>query len=230
MRRMTCQEDLEDMPDDSPADEPERSEPRWLELSRELQAIAQAGLAYSRDPFDLQRFARLREIWAEMAAMRSSRAAERILDLFEAESGYPTPKVDVRGGVFRGDQILLVRERSDHRWALPGGWADVNQTPAECVEREIAEESGYVARATKLVAVWDYRLHNAAEPRHSALYKLFFNCELIGGSPAPNLETEAAEFFGADELPELSVGRSTRRQIERLFDHFHRPGLPTEFD
>ena len=227
---MMGREGLKDMADDLPVDELEGAEPRWLELSRELQAIAQAGLAYSRDPFDLQRFTRLREICAEMASMRSAEADERILELFVAEPGYPTPKVDVRGGVFREGKILLVRERRDHRWALPGGWADVNQTPAECVEREILEESGYVARATKLVAVWDYRLHNAAVRRHSAVYKLFFNCELIGGSPVPNLETEAAQFFDVGDLPELSVGRSTRRQIRRLFDHFASPDLPTEFD
>jgi ADP-ribose pyrophosphatase YjhB (NUDIX family) len=221
---------VQDVGNDRHLDEAQRLEPRWLELTRELQSIAQAGLAYSRDPFDLQRFARLKEIWAELAAMRSCESRERILELFETESGYPTPKVDVRGGVFRDGRILLVRERRDRRWALPGGWADVNQSPAECVEREIAEESGYLARAIKLVAVWDYRLHNAAARRHCAVYKLFFNCELLGGIPAPNPETDAAEFFAADALPELSVGRSTRQQILRMFEHSHRADLPTEFD
>ncbi|MGH8149642.1 MAG: NUDIX hydrolase [Steroidobacteraceae bacterium] len=218
------------MADDSSPRAPAATEPRWLELSRELTAIAQAGLAYSRDPFDLERFSRLREIAAELAALQSAAARETILDLFAAESGYPTPKVDVRGGVFRDGRILLVREKGDGCWALPGGWADVNQTPSECVEREIAEESGYRARAIKLAAVWDYRKRNAAVRRHAAMYKLFFLCEFLGGSPAPSLETEAAEFFAAGELPELSVGRSTRWQIQRLFEHFRHPALPTEFD
>lgn len=187
-------------------------------------------MAYSHDPFDLERFARLRELTAELAAVHSAQTPETILDLFKGESGYPTPKVDVRGGVIRGGRILLVRERRDGRWALPGGWADVNQTPAECVEREIVEESGYAARAVKLAAVWDYRRHNAAVRHHSAVYKLFFLCEYVGGSPAASIETEAAEFFGPDALPELSVGRSTRWQILRLFEHFRDPALPTDFD
>lgn len=215
---------------DGRTDDTEEPEPRWLELSRELQAIAQAGIAYSRDPFDLQRFARLREIAAELAALRTASTRERILDLFKAESGYPTPKVDVRGGVFRGEEVLLVREKHDGRWALPGGWADVNETPSECIEREIVEESGYRARAIKLAAVWDYRKRNAGSRRHTAIYKLFFVCALVGGSPASSIETDEAEFFHAEELPELSLGRTTRSQILRLFEHRRSPGLPTDFD
>lgn len=218
------------MSGDRCAEGTEEREPRWLELSRELQAIAQAGIAYSGDPFDLQRFARLREIAAELAALRTSSTRERILDLFKAESGYPTPKVDVRGGVFRGEEILLVRERHDGRWALPGGWADVNQTPSESVEREIVEESGYCARAIKLAALWDYRKRNAGSRRHTAIYKLFFVCALVGGSPASSIETDEADFFRAEELPELSVGRTTRAQILRLFEHHRSPALPTDFD
>lgn len=218
------------MTDEAQPDGSRTEEPRWLELSRELKALAQAGMTYSRDPFDLQRFARLRQIAAEMTALRSAQPHERILDLFKDEAGYPTPKVDVRGGVFRDDRVLLVRERRDRLWTLPGGWADVNQTPRECVEREILEESGYVARAIKLAAVWDYRRHNASVPCHSALYKLFFVCELTGGSAQASLETEEAEFFRPGELPQLSTGRSTRWQILRLLEHVRRPDLPTEFD
>lgn len=218
------------MTTDDPLNDTAPTEPRWLTLSRELQAIAQAGLAYSRDPFDLQRFTRLLDMAAEMAALQSTLPHERILDLFKAETGYPTPKGDVRGGVFRAGKILLVRERQDGRWSLPGGWADVNQTPTECVEREILEESGYHARATKLAAVWDARKRNAHVRHHCTIYKLFFLCELLGGKAAPSIETEAADFFAIQALPALSLGRTTHWQIRRMFEHLHRPGRPTDFD
>src|ERR1700677_2449507 len=130
-------------------------DPAWLLWARELQAIAQTGLTFCGDPYDLERYQRVREIAFAMFAHGSGTAAPRIQDLFEQDLGYPTPKVDVRGAVFREQRILMVREVSDGRWTLPGGWADVNQSARECVEREIREESGYEARAVKLAAVYD---------------------------------------------------------------------------
>ena len=204
-------------------------DPAWLRWARELQAIAQIGLAFSQDPYDLERYRRLRVIAAEMFSHGSGTPVERIQSLFERESGYATPKVDVRGAVFRDQQILLVREVSDGGWTLPGGWADVNESPSMSAVREVAEESGFEARAVKLAAIYDYRKRN--RPQHlDSIYKLFFICELTGGSARPSIETSEVAFFARHELPALSIGRTTAAQIERMFRHLEEPGLPTDFD
>src|SRR6516225_4615084 len=125
-------------------------EPQWLVWARELQAIAQTGLTFSRDEYDLDRYRRLRAIAVELLAVYSNVPIERVQGLFDQDVGYPTPKIDVRAAVFRDQRILLVREISDGCWTLPGGWADVNQSARECVEREVKEESGFEVRALKL--------------------------------------------------------------------------------
>lgn len=204
-------------------------EPRWLEWSRELQAVAQTGLTYARDPFDIQRYEQIRELAAQILACYTGLEHEDALDILKSETGHATPKIDVRGVVFRDDKILLVRERLDGLWTVPGGWADVNETAAEATVREVREESGYETRAVKLLAVWDRRKHNPPPSRHHA-YKLFFHCELTGGHPTTSIETTDAAFFAEDELPELSVGRVTEAQIARLFEHLRHPDWPTDFD
>jgi ADP-ribose pyrophosphatase YjhB (NUDIX family) len=205
-------------------------DPAWLRWARELQAIAQIGLAFSQDAYDLERYRRLRVIAAEMFSHGTGTPVERIQSLFERESGYATPKVDVRGAVFRDQQILLVREVSDGGWTLPGGWADVDQSPRECVEREIREESGFEARAVKLAAIYDYRRQGQPHPLPYSIFKLFFVCELTGGEARTSLETSAVEFFALEALPPLSRGRTNPAQIERMFAHRQEPALPTEFD
>jgi ADP-ribose pyrophosphatase YjhB (NUDIX family) len=205
-------------------------DPEWLVWVRELQAIAQTGLTFASDRYDLDRYQRLRAIAVAMMASGSGATVERISGLFEQDLGYPTPKVDVRGAVFRDQRILLVREISDGNWTLPGGWADVNQSPRECVEREIQEESGYRARALKLAAVWDYRRQRPAASHPYSIYKLFFVCELTGGEASPSMETSAVEFFALDQLPPLSLGRVTPEQIGRMYEHWRNPELMTEFD
>jgi ADP-ribose pyrophosphatase YjhB (NUDIX family) len=154
----------------------------------------------------------------------------RLEQLFEQDLGYPTPKVDVRGAVIRGEEVLLVREISDGRWTLPGGWADVNASARTNVEREIREESGYEARAVRLVAVWDSRRQNHPYPHPYTIYKMFFLCELVGGQAQSSLETSEVGFFAATALPELSLGRVNAAQIARLFEHARTPELPTDFD
>jgi ADP-ribose pyrophosphatase YjhB (NUDIX family) len=205
------------------------SEPTWLVVGRELKAIAQIGLTFSQDAFDRQRYERIRELSAALIANGSDGDAAKVLELFQREVGYATPKVDVRGAAFREGRVLMVREASDGGWTLPGGWADVNQTAAECVVREISEESGFQARALKLAAVHDYRKRNRL--RHiDSIYKMFFICELVGGSARPSHETSDVGFFSRSELPTLSAGRTTAEQIEMMFRHAERPDLPTEFD
>ena len=147
---------------------------------------------------------------------------------FEREFGYATPKVGVRGAVFRGGRILLVRERKEQLWAMPGGWCDINQTPAECIEREVMEESGLTVRAVKLAACLDTRLHNPPHIWHH--YQLHFVCEETGGTLTPSDETDAADFFPLDALPPLSLARSTAAQVEMMFRHQADRGLATEFD
>jgi len=204
-------------------------EPRWLEWAKQLQAVAQNGLAFASDEYDRERYRAVRSIAAAMFAAGCEAAPARIEELFSAEAGYATPKVDVRAAVFRDERILLVKERSDGRWTLPGGWADVGEGPRSCAEREVREESGFEVRALKLAAVYDRKRH-VEKPFMFDIWKLFFVCELIGGSARSSLETEAAEFFGLQDLPPLSTGRSTAAQIAHMFEHHRAPGLPTTFD
>jgi ADP-ribose pyrophosphatase YjhB (NUDIX family) len=201
----------------------------WLEWAQRLQAIAQTGLTFATDQYDIERYEQIREIAAEIAASHSDADLAHIQGLFADQSGYATPKVDVRGAVFRDDMILLVKERSDGLWTLPGGWADVGDSPSNAVAREIAEESGYLTRVVKLVAVYDRNKHgHPAYPFHA--YKIFFQCDLIGGAAATSGETEAVEFFREDALPDLSLTRVVPSQIARLFAHYRHPEWPADFD
>jgi ADP-ribose pyrophosphatase YjhB (NUDIX family) len=200
-----------------------------LEWARKVEAIAQNGLAFSQDPFDRERYAQLKELTATVLSTELATPLATARAFFEGEHGYATPKVDVRGGVFQGEEVLLVRERSDGRWTLPGGWVDVNDAPSEAVAREILEESGYRARAVKLAALVDKNRHPHPPGVHH-IYKLFFLCELTGGSPLASHETDAVGFFPVRALPELSTGRVLRAQIERLYQHRLDPALPTDFD
>jgi ADP-ribose pyrophosphatase YjhB (NUDIX family) len=203
--------------------------PNWLDWAQRLQAIAQTGLNYSTNVFDIERYEAVREIAAEMAASFSDADAGAMRALFAGQEGHATPKVDVRAAVFRDDAILLVRERSDGLWTLPGGWADIGESPGEAVAREVFEESGYRVRAVQVLAVYDRNKHpHPPYPFHA--YKIFFQCELTGGEPAHSVETDGVGFFREDELPELSVMRVTPGQIAQFFQHHRHPDWPTDFD
>ena len=201
----------------------------WLAWVRRLQAIAQTGLTFSEDTYDRERYEQIRDIAAEIMADHTGMDAAAIVDLFRGQEGYATPKVDVRGAVFDGERLLLVRERIDGLWTLPGGWADVGDSPSEAVEREIREESGFEAKVSKLVALYD-RNKQGHPPMPFHAYKAFFLCDLLGGSAAVSYETTAVGFFARIEIPPLSTGRVTTHQIERMFAHRDNPELPTEFD
>jgi ADP-ribose pyrophosphatase YjhB (NUDIX family) len=209
----------------------ESFDPQWLQWARRLQALAQIGLAFNPNHYDQERYEEIRAIAAEMMAAGSDASVEQITGLFAGQTEYATPKVDTRGVVFQDDSILLVKELSDGgRWTLPGGWADVNESPSQAVEREIREESGFEARVVKLLAVWDRSMH-AHYPLHPFhVYKLFFLCEITGGSAATSSETDGAAFFAEDEIPELSVARVTPDEITRLFEHHRQQDLPADFD
>jgi ADP-ribose pyrophosphatase YjhB (NUDIX family) len=207
-------------------------EPDWLRWAREIQATAQTGLAFCKDPYDIERYHALRGLAARILAAHTAAPAERIEALFAAEHGYATPKVDVRAAVFdRQGRILLVREVQDgSRWTMPGGWVDVNQTPAECAVREVREESGYTARIVKLAAVWDRaRQGHPASP--FSIVKLMFLCAHAGGTPTTSLETSGSDWFAEDALPQdLSRGRTLPHQLARMFAHWRQPDLPTDYE
>ncbi len=202
----------------------------WLGWIQRLRAIGQTGIAYSLDPYDQERYQEISSLTEFMLSALLDVPPERVHDLYLGERGYPTPKVDVRAGVFRDDRILLVREASDGRWSLPGGWADEQQSPRQCVEREVQEEAGYQVRATRLVAVKDRNLHPYEPRRLEHVYKLVFLCELLGGTPAVGLETTAVDFFPLDALPELSSGRTLAEDIRLLARHHRQPDRLPEFD
>jgi ADP-ribose pyrophosphatase YjhB (NUDIX family) len=198
----------------------------WLARAQRLRAIAQIGRAYTRDGYDRERYEELAAIANEMLADLTGAPLHKIVGIYLPETGYPTPKVDVRAGVFndRGD-VLLVQEASDGRWALPGGWADEHDTPKRNCEREVLEESGYRVTAVKLVAVKDRSVHPYTPPRLERIYKMLFLCSLDGGAAATSVETTAASFFPLDALPDLSVGRTLAADVELLWAHRLQPEL-----
>ncbi len=202
-----------------------------LQWARQVQAIAQNGLTFTKDPFDRDRFEKLQQLVTSILTSELAITPGQLQGLWIGDEGYATPKVDVRGVVFDQDRLLLVRERSDGRWTLPGGWVDVGDAPSFAVEREIREESGYLAKAVKLAAVYDR--NNPAHghpPSILHIYKLFFLCELTGGAAALSVETDGVDFFPLNALPPLSVGRTTQSQIERMYEHHLNRNLPTDFD
>jgi ADP-ribose pyrophosphatase YjhB (NUDIX family) len=202
-----------------------------LQWARKVQAIAQNGLQFTRDSFDRDRFEQLQQLVATILTSELSIAPGELKGLWKGDEGYATPKVDVRGGVFEQDKVLLVRERSDGKWTLPGGWVDVGDAPSFAVEREIREESGYLARAVKLAALFDRNNPKHGHPPSVMhIYKLLFVCDLTGGTATVSNETDGVDFFPVNSLPQLSTGRATQSQIARLYQHHLNRDLPTDFD
>lgn len=189
---------------------------KWLEIANNLQSIAQAGITYSENEYDIDRFHQIMQLSKDIITEYADLDMQKISRLFEMEKGYLTPKVDVRGVVFRDNKILLVKENIDGRWALPGGWADVGLTASEVVVKEVKEESGLDVEVTKLLAVLDKKCH-PHPPELYYVYKLFFHCDEIGGALKSGIETSDVGFFGKDELPELSTNRNTHSQITQMF-------------
>jgi ADP-ribose pyrophosphatase YjhB (NUDIX family) len=206
------------------------SEPKSIGWARELQAIAQTGLHFTESEYDRERYRKILEISVQIFADYSGESPALIRALFEKQTGYATPKVDVRGVIFRDNKILLVQERSDGFWTLPGGWADVNDAPSEAVEREIVEESGFQAKAERMLAVFDRAKHAHEPPMPFHVYKLFILCRLEGGEARTSAETTEVEFFGENEIPPLSISRVTREQIQYCFEVQSKPDAPCRFD
>jgi len=193
------------------------SKHQWLKIARELQSIAQAGLTYTQNKYDLERYEQIKQLSKNIVDEYSGLAMEKIDQIFELEEGYLTPKVDVRGVIFQEDKVLLVKETIDGKWALPGGWADVGYTPSEVVEKEVQEEAGLKVKVKRLMAVLDKKCH-PHPPDLYYVYKMFFLCDQIGGQLKRGMETSDVGYFSIDELPELSTGRNTKGQIEMVFE------------
>lgn len=203
--------------------------PRWLAWAREIQALGQIVRTYARNEYDRLNAQRLTEIAAEIVGEHSGLPAADLGERFEAQIGYPTPKIDVRGAVVRDGRILLVQEAADGCWCLPGGWADVGEYPSRMIEREVEEESGLVVRAVKVVGVYDAnRVGRPLEMFHA--YKVIALCEELGGAPRPSHETLAVDFFAFDRLPPLSRHRTNERHLADVRAHLDDPGRAVAFD
>jgi ADP-ribose pyrophosphatase YjhB (NUDIX family) len=202
--------------------------PKWIEWAQEIFSLSQSGITYSGNEYDIERYKRLQEITAEMIARQSEITKEFVLESFSMQAGYITPKVDVRGAVIRDGKILLIQERADDRWAMPGGWADLGNSPASVAEREVWEESGFRVKAEKVVAVIDANRIEPMEFYHA--YKIIFLCKLLDGEPRVSHETLAVDFFDPDHLPPLSSYRTNENMVQEVFAHIQNPNRPTAFD
>lgn len=203
--------------------------PQWLVWAREIQAIAQTGETYTLNEWQSQRYQRLMEISAEIISEHTNYSIEPIIESFKLQPGYATPKVDVRGAVFRDGKILLVREKMDGGWTMPGGWADVGDSPAQGAEREVWEESGFQVKARKVIGVYDANRMPPLELYHAV--KLIFLCDIFGGEATTSNETTEVSFFGPDEIPQSLSGERTRhRHIEHAFTAYADPATPTIFE
>lgn len=194
-------------------------QPQWLEWAKELQFLAQTGLTYSKDVFDIERFERRREISAEIISAQSELSLEKVKDLFCNETGFQTPKLDTRAAIFKEDKILLVKERNG-TWSLPGGWVDVNQTVKSNTEKEVEEEAGLKVEATRIIAVQDRNMHNVP-PYAYNVCKIFVLCEILSGYFQPNIETTESDYFRLEELPLLAEEKNNEEQIKMCFSAYH---------
>ena len=203
--------------------------PQWLTWAREIQALSQTGLMYSKDDYDTQRYNRYAEIAAEISERSSNLQKDFLIKNFLRQPGYATPKVDVRGAVIKDNQILLVQERADERWCMPGGWADVGEGPSEMVIREGWEESGFKVPTKKIIGIYDANRNGRPIEFYHA-YKIIFLCEITGGKARPSEETLAVDFFRFDDLPPLSSSRTNERHLNDVLHHLKNSNYPTQFD
>jgi ADP-ribose pyrophosphatase YjhB (NUDIX family) len=207
------------------------NENKRLQWAKRIQALAQSGLTYCKDPYDIERYEEFRDISIEMMASILEQDTDKVRSLFASEVGYATPKVGVRAAIFKGDKILLVQERADGCWCLPGGWSDIGDTPTQTVIKEVKEESGYDVQVKKLIALFDRKCHDQP-PSIYDIYTLYFHCDIIGGAPTLGIETEDIGFFGESEIPklELSTERITPSQLHLIFKYLYDPKREAYFD
>lgn len=201
---------------------------KWLQWGVELQSLAQAGLFYSKDIYDLERFERIREISAEMISYKTEIGLEKVKDLFCNETGYQTPKLDTRAAIFQNGKILLVQENNG-TWSMPGGWVDVNVSVKENTIKEVKEEAGLDVTADLVIAIQDREKHNLPIQAHKVC-KVFVLCSILGGTFEKNIETVDSRYFGLDELPKLAEEKNNYEQIKMCFDAYQAEHWVTQFD
>lgn len=203
-----------------------------IKLLNQMRGITQTGLAYTKDPYDEERYIELETITKKLIAQLTTLKHEEINMIFSAEEGYATPKTDIRAVVFNDqNQLLLVKEKSDNCWALPGGWADIGLTPGEVAVKEVREEAGVMVEPVKILAVMDKYKHNFA-PEFSYIYKIFIQCEVLSGEISTGLETEDVAFFNLQQIEDLSLlsRRNTLEQIKLMFEYRFNPNKEAYFD
>lgn len=202
---------------------------KWLEWASEIQSIAQAGLTFSENQYDIDRYKKLRNIAVSIVNEYTNIPDDKLLTLFAGETGYQTPKVDIRSAVFRGNAILMAREKIDGKWSLPGGWADVNSSVSESAIRECFEEAGAVVKPRRIIAIHTANRQNDFIYPYT-IYKIFVECDLMEWKFEENMETLCADFFTLDKLPELSVERNNLNQVKMCFAAKDRNPFETVFD
>lgn len=188
----------------------------WVKHAMELQSLAQSGLAYSENSYDIERFERIREISAEMISRGSGYPKEYVKAIFCNEYGYQTPKLATRAAIFDKNKILLVKENNG-TWALPGGWVDVYESLTSNTVKEVKEEAGLEVAPVKLIALHDRNQHNIPKYAHGVSIA-FFHCKTIGGEFQKNIETIDSRYFKMDELPHLAEEKNTAEQIKMCFE------------
>lgn len=202
---------------------------KWLEWASEIQSIAQAGLTFSENQYDIDRYKKLRNIAVSIVNEYTNVPDDKLLTLFAGETGYQTPKVDIRSAVFRGNAILMAREKIDGKWSLPGGWADVNSSVSESAIRECYEEAGAIVKPRRIIAIHTANRQNDFIYPYT-IYKIFVECDLLEWKFEENMETLCADFFTLDKLPELSVERNNLNQVKMCFAAKDRNPFETVFD
>lgn len=202
---------------------------KWLKWAIEIQSLAQSGLAYTNNVYDIERYEKLREISAEMIAEKSNLNLEKVKDLFCNETGYQTPKLDTRAVIFKDNKILLTHENNG-TWALPGGWCDVLESVESNTIKEAKEETGLDVKATKVIAIQDRNKHNTPVYAYGVC-KVFVLCEVTGGKFEENIETTEIKYFSLENLPQnLAEEKTNKEQIEMCFEAYNNKEWETQFD
>lgn len=202
---------------------------KWLKWAMEIQSLAQAGLAYTENPYDIERYERLREISAEMVAEKSNISLDKVERLFCNETGYQTPKLYTRAAIFKDNKILLTHENNG-TWSLPGGWCDVLESVKSNTVKEVKEETGLDVEAVKIISIQDRNKHN--KPQYAyGVCKVFVLCNIIGGKFIKNIETTETKYFSLEEIPSnLAEEKTNKEQIEMCFAAFNNQSWQTQFD
>lgn len=186
-----------------------------IKIAKRIQAISQTGIRFTKDNFDKQRYEELRELSVQLTAQVTDAKLEKIRDLFTYEDGFQTPKVDIRAVVINDNKILLTKEKSDSKWSLPGGYADVNYSPSEIAVKEVFEETGLNVKVNRIIAIIDTNKHNFPTLEYH-FYKIIILCDLIDGNLRGSDETEESSFFNFNNLPELSLKRNSNELIDLI--------------